>query len=418
MAKRSRKLSTKRPQRSKSSSRKTMKRTKRQPSRKRTLKKHSSKKHTLKKHSSKKRKSRTKSIRKRKKTKKIMRGGNFETQDWFHQLPDIDELLKKKRDNSFFVKPSRIKKTIRDYEMKYTIIVKVDINKIEGKKISNKEVYYTKYNEPYVKYYIIMKKEVINKYFISDNSGKKYTTPLELITKLRKKNIDKNIELKYPIKQALMAEVIEPIITEPSIPIQFNVPESIVPVINSEPTAGDAGDADAAAAAAAAAATTRTSFDIENNHGLLQEITSLDYFLKKNKTYCIFETKNQSYYEGTRDLYLRYKDANGKISDINTTNNKLDLILDKIKELNKDGFNIVKPDRSKYIKDRIEKLVKLYDYDEDTKAKILVKYNETKETGVTLIDAIYSKEFKEEFYELSKPIFSSKKISKKNKYFD
>ena len=76
-------------------------------------------------------------------------------------------------------------------------------------------------------------------------------------------------------------------------------------------------------------------------------------------------------------------------------NNKLDLILDKIKELNKDGFNIVKPDRSKYIKDRIEKLVKLYDYDEDTKAKILVKYNETKETGVTLIDAIYSKEFKE-----------------------
>ena len=74
-----------------------------------------------------------------------MRGGNFETQDWFHQLPDIDELLKDKRDNSFFVKPSGIKKTISDYEMKYTIIVKVDINKIEGKKISNKEVYYTKF---------------------------------------------------------------------------------------------------------------------------------------------------------------------------------------------------------------------------------------------------------------------------------
>ena len=75
MAKRSRKLSTRRPRRSKSSSRKTMKRTKRQPSKKSTLKKHSSKKRTLKKHSSKKRKSRTKSVRKRKKTKKVMKGG-------------------------------------------------------------------------------------------------------------------------------------------------------------------------------------------------------------------------------------------------------------------------------------------------------------------------------------------------------
>ena len=65
MAKRSHKLSTRRPRRSKPSSRKTMKRTKRQPSKKRTLKKHSSKK----------RKSRTKSVRKRKKTKKVMKGG-------------------------------------------------------------------------------------------------------------------------------------------------------------------------------------------------------------------------------------------------------------------------------------------------------------------------------------------------------
>ena len=77
MAKRSRKLSTKRSRRSrrsKSSSRKTMKRTKRQ----------SSRKHTLKKHTSKKRKSRTKSVRKRKKTKKIMKGGeDLEKYDWY-----------------------------------------------------------------------------------------------------------------------------------------------------------------------------------------------------------------------------------------------------------------------------------------------------------------------------------------------
>ena len=82
MPKRSRKLSTKRPRRSKSSSRKTMKRTKRQPS----------KKHTLKKHSSKKRKSRTKSVRKRKKTKKIVGGGVFRFEDFingYNMEPDV-----------------------------------------------------------------------------------------------------------------------------------------------------------------------------------------------------------------------------------------------------------------------------------------------------------------------------------------
>jgi hypothetical protein len=60
MAKRSRKVSTKHPHRSKSSSRKIMKRRKRQSSRKQTLNK---------------RKSRSKSVRKRKKTKKIVGGG-------------------------------------------------------------------------------------------------------------------------------------------------------------------------------------------------------------------------------------------------------------------------------------------------------------------------------------------------------
>ena len=79
MAKRSRKLSTRRPRRSNSNSRKTMKRTTRQPSKKHTLKKHSSKKHTLKKHSSKKpKKVKRKSIRKRKKSKKIIKGGKFD----------------------------------------------------------------------------------------------------------------------------------------------------------------------------------------------------------------------------------------------------------------------------------------------------------------------------------------------------
>jgi hypothetical protein len=64
MAKRSRKVLTKRskrPRRSKSSSRKTMKRTKRQPSRKHT--------------SRKPKKVKRKSVRKRKKTKKLMKGG-------------------------------------------------------------------------------------------------------------------------------------------------------------------------------------------------------------------------------------------------------------------------------------------------------------------------------------------------------
>ena len=67
MTKRSRKVSTKhsrRPRRSKSSSRKTMKRTKRQSSRK---------------HTSKKRKSKTKSVRKRKRTK--MNGGTLDEQN-------------------------------------------------------------------------------------------------------------------------------------------------------------------------------------------------------------------------------------------------------------------------------------------------------------------------------------------------
>ena len=91
MAKRSRKVSTKRPRRSKSSSRKTMKRTKQQHSKKHTLKKP--------------KKVKRKSIRKRKKTKKVMKGGfNIEDQAWYYkdQNVDIDNLLNDEPNNSFF----------------------------------------------------------------------------------------------------------------------------------------------------------------------------------------------------------------------------------------------------------------------------------------------------------------------------
>ena len=95
MAKRSRKLLIRRPQRSKSSSRKTMKRTKRQPSKKRTLKK---------------RKSRTKSVRKRKKTKKVMKGGVEPTNEpWYAGEKDrtfaIEE-LQYSNPGSFMVRKS------------------------------------------------------------------------------------------------------------------------------------------------------------------------------------------------------------------------------------------------------------------------------------------------------------------------
>jgi len=126
MVKRSRKVSTKRHRRSKSGSRKTMKRTKKtkqQTSRKHTLKKRTLKKQTLKKRTLKKRtlkkrtlkkrtlkkrtlkkaKSRTKSVHKRihKRTKKIIKGGAIVEKNQLNQLlipylyTDVDiELLK------------------------------------------------------------------------------------------------------------------------------------------------------------------------------------------------------------------------------------------------------------------------------------------------------------------------------------
>lgn len=87
MAKRSRKLSTRRPRRSKSSSRKTMKRTKQTKSsshktmkRTKRTKRQSSRKHTSKKHKSRKKN------KKRKKTKRVMMGGSYPTVDSLFEL--------------------------------------------------------------------------------------------------------------------------------------------------------------------------------------------------------------------------------------------------------------------------------------------------------------------------------------------
>ena len=195
MAKRSRKVSTKRPRRSKSSSRKTMKRTKQQHSKKHTLKKHSSKKHTLKKPKKVKRKS----IRKRKKTKKVMKGGDDDIEDayYFHTDPDLEELLKDKPNYSYYVKKASTT-TTKPYmgdsiEHLYTIILKVNEKDLRERKtpvFSSDNLHI-----PHVKI-PINQLQSTRLFKIGGQTKERFTTALQLIEHYKTNSIDNNNNVK------------------------------------------------------------------------------------------------------------------------------------------------------------------------------------------------------------------------------